>query len=142
MEKYDHKAKKIFISYSHQNKDFVQNLVDQLEKDGNIVWWDFESIQGGLIWQKEIEKAIKFCQYFIVVLTPNSVNSDWVMNEITYALQEEKQIIPLYLQECEIPLSIIQIQYIDFVQSSQREALQELYNLLKLESKGIFQTRK
>ncbi len=124
-------AAKIFISYGHDDKTFVKKLADDLGKDSIEAWWDFDKLKGGNDWQKEIQKGIKLCDFFIVVLSPNSVNRDWVLKEITFANEYKKKIIPLMLKECERPISIIEKQYIDFEKQTQKSALKELMGILK-----------
>ena len=103
----DVKTQKVFISYSHEDKAFAKKLAQELENKGNRVWWDYSALKGGQDWQNEIQKAINECDYFLVILTPQAVISDWVGNEITLAIQKNKKIIPLYLKTCEVPLSLI-----------------------------------
>jgi len=122
---------KMFISYSHQDKSFARKLAGELESAGMKVWWDFDSLKGGQDWQKEIENAIKQCDFFLVTLTPDAITSEWVGNEITYANQAQKTIIPLHLKECEIPIGLIKKQYIDFEKQTQKSAIKELLGILK-----------
>ena len=124
-------AAKVFISYSHQDKAFVKKLAGNLEKEGMKVWWDFEALKGGQDWSKEIERGIKQCEYFLVALTPDAVKSEWVANEIAYALQAQKTIIPLHKKKCDIPIGLIKKQYIDFEKQTQKPALKELIGILK-----------
>ena len=127
-------AAKVFISYSHKDKGFAKKLAGNLEKEGMKVWWDFDALKGGQDWQKEIERGIKQCQYFLVALTPDAVNSEWVGNEIAYASQAQKTIIPLHRKKCEVPISLIKKHYIDFYKQIQKAALEELIDLLKSKS--------
>jgi len=124
-------AAKVFISYSHQDKTFVKKLAGNLENEGMKVWWDFDALKGGQDWQKEIERGIKQCEYFLVALTPDAVESDWVTNEIAYALQAQKTIIPLHKKKCNIPIGLIKKQYIDFEKQTHKSATEELIGLLK-----------
>ena len=122
---------KVFISYGHEDKTFVKKLAGELTKANIETWWDFDALRGGHDWQKEIQRGIKLCDYFVVVLSPNSVERDWVLKEITFANEYKKKIIPLKLQECERPISIIEKQYIDFEKQTQKAAIKELVKLLK-----------
>ncbi|HLE91720.1 MAG TPA: TIR domain-containing protein, partial [Anaerolineales bacterium] len=63
---------------------------------------------------------------------PEAINSEWVGNEITYANQAQKTIIPLHLKKCEIPISLIKKQYIDFEKQTQKAAIKELLGILKV----------
>jgi internalin A len=122
---------KVFISYGHDDKAFVQELATSLAKDNIESWWDFDKLKGGHDWQKEIQQGIKRCDFFVVVLSPTSVDREWVLKEITYANEYKKKIIPLMLKECERPISIIEKQYIDFEKQTQNSALKELIELFK-----------
>jgi internalin A len=124
-------ALKVFISYGHDDKAFVKKLAGDLGKDSIEAWWDFDALKGGHDWQKEIQQGIKRCDYFIVVLSPNSVDRDWVLKEITFANEYKKKIIPLMLKECERPISVIEKQYIDFEKQTQKVAINELLGILK-----------
>jgi internalin A len=125
------RAVKVFISYAHKDKSFAKKLAGELESAGMKVWWDFEGLKGGQDWQKEIERGIKGCDFFLVALTPDAVNSEWVGNEITYANQAQKTIIPLHLKKCEVPIGLIKKQYIDFENQTQKAAIKELIGILK-----------
>jgi internalin A len=125
--------KKVFISYSHDDKSFAKKIASELEIAGMKVWWDSSGLKGGQDWQEEIEKAIAQCQYFLIVLSPESILSEWVGNEITYAVQKGKLIIPLYMKPCEVPISIIKRQYIDFEKQTHKVALKQLVELLESE---------
>jgi hypothetical protein len=124
-------AVKMFICYSHHDKAFAKKLAGELESQGMQVWWDFDNLKGGQDWQKEIEVGIKQCDFFLVTLTPDAVASEWVGNEITYANQAQKTIIPLHLKKCEIPIGLIKKQYIDFEKQTQKSAFKELLEILK-----------
>ena len=127
------KEVKVFISYSHDDKEFVKKLAKELEKSQAKVWWDFSALKGGQNWQKEIQQGIKLCEFFLVVLTPQGVESEWVNREIIYAMEYKKPIIPLYLKPCERPISIIEKQYIDFEKQTQKAAIKELIVILRVQ---------
>ena len=85
----------------------------------------FRCLKGGQDWQKEIEHGIKGCDFFLVALTPDAVKSEWVGNELPMQFQAQKTIIPLHLKKCEIPISLIKKQYIDFEKQTQKVAIRE-----------------
>jgi internalin A len=124
-------AVKVFISYAHKDKSFAKKLAGELENQAMKVWWDFDSLKGGQDWQKEIERGIKQCDFFLVALTKDAVESEWVGNEITYASNAQKTIIPLHLKKCEVPIGLIKKQYIDFEKQTQKAAIKELLGILK-----------
>lgn len=102
----------VFVSYSHEDKDYVNKLYNWLVNYGFNVWWD-ERIDPGSQFDKEIEFALDKCGAFIVVMTPNSKQSDWVRKELARALRKKKQVFPLLLQGEEPWLQVETIQWED-----------------------------
>ena len=109
--------KQIFISYSRKDKPFAEKLCGRLEDDGFECFLDTESIKGGQNWFSEIYTNIDNADFFIIILSHNSVKSNFVKREYEYALKEEiektKKIIPLKYKRCEIPGPLSLIQYIE-----------------------------
>ena len=104
----------IFISYSRKDIDFVRKLAGDLEKAGYDVWWDLTDLRGGDDWPRVIPAAIESSQFMIIVLSPNSVVSDWVEKEYTYALSLHKKVIPLMLARSSVPFALNTINFVDF----------------------------
>lgn len=105
---------KIFISYSRKDMDFVRKLAGDLEKAGYDVWWDITDLRGGDDWVSTLPAAIKSSQFFIIVLTPSSVESEWVRKEYTQALSLRKKIIPIMLAACDVPFALNTINFVNF----------------------------
>ncbi|MEW6287613.1 MAG: TIR domain-containing protein [Chloroflexota bacterium] len=105
---------KVFISYSRKDMDFVRKLAGDLETAGYDVWWDITDLRGGDDWVRNIPEAIKTSLYFIVVLSPNSIESEWVRKEYTQALSLRKKIIPIMLAACEVPFALNTINFVNF----------------------------
>jgi len=81
----------IFISNATQDDDFVKQLRIALEKLDLTVWVDSRNLRGGKKLDPEIRQAIEQARQFIVVLSPKTINSPWVRQEIKWALEVEKQ---------------------------------------------------
>lgn len=116
----EQKQRKIFISYNHEDRPFVERLATDLKKHGLAVWWDAWEIRVGQpIWQKICE-GIDSSAYLIAVLSSSSVKSDWVKREIGSAsmkqLSAERNIIvlPLLVNDCEVPALLREIKWADF----------------------------
>jgi hypothetical protein len=86
----------IFISYSHKDKAYVDKLQKYLLKQGFDAWID-DRIDYGTRWPREIEKRLKDCEAFILIMSTNSYESEWVQNELSFARQLKKPIFPLLL---------------------------------------------
>jgi len=111
---------KVFISYSRKDINFARKLAGDLEKASYDVWWDITDLEGGDVWIRKIYQAIKTSQYFIVVLTPASIESSWVTEEYAEALnllhkRQLKKIVPLMLEQCEPPFGLTTTNYINFI---------------------------
>jgi hypothetical protein len=122
---------KIFISYSRKDIGFVRTLAGDLEKAGYDVWWDLTDLRGGDDWLRVIPSAIETSDYIIVVLSPNSVISDWVKKEYTQALSSSKKIIPLMLARSNVPFALNTINYVDFTSDDYAVNLKGLLNALE-----------
>ncbi len=110
---------KIFISHSSTDKEFIRKLKKDLEKFGHEIWLDEHEINIGDSISSEIEEGLSNANLLILVLTPDSVSSNWVGLEWRFALSREieedkKIIIPIYLKSCEIPIFLKERLYVDF----------------------------
>ena len=88
----------IFISYAHLDADMVFREIKGFNEQGYHVWYD-EGISPGNEWTGEIAHALENCALFVVFITPNSVDSFNVLNEINFALSDRKPFIAIHLAE-------------------------------------------
>jgi hypothetical protein len=78
-----------FISYSWKDAEFVDQLRDRLMSADINVWLDRHDMVAGTI-QDQVWRAIQMHHAVIIVLANDSVNSDWVENELDMARNKEK----------------------------------------------------
>ena len=77
----------IFLSYARSDIQQVENLYNLLSDKGYQPWMDLHNIRGGEDWLHAIYSAIDECQFFIAILSNNSVNRRGViMKELKKAL--------------------------------------------------------
>lgn len=91
-------SKDIFISYSRRDQEFVTRLASDLDAHVAGVWFDQSAIEAGQNWHDEIMEGIRDCKAFIVVLSPNAVQSKYVREEVEEALRLGKTIFPVIYQ--------------------------------------------
>jgi eukaryotic-like serine/threonine-protein kinase len=103
----------VFISYSRKDLVFVERLAKDLQAAGLEVWYDLSGLDGGTRWGREIQAAIQKSQIFVVVLSPNSIDSERVEKEFMYANSLKRKIIPLLYEPCETPMWFINLHFID-----------------------------
>ena len=80
----------IFISYSHSDSKFVDKLYGELKKSGAVVWLDRHDLVAGSL-EKQVARALRIQDIVIVVLSENSIDSDWVEHELEMARKKEKE---------------------------------------------------
>jgi len=80
----------IFISYSHDDSTLVDKLHDRLKRIGFPVWLDRHDLTAGPL-QKQVDRALRFRDVVLLVLSESSVKSDWVEHELKTARRKEKE---------------------------------------------------
>ena len=103
----------IFISHSHEDIDFAENLHSRLTQAGFTVWRD-TGIRGGEDWRREIDEAIKGAFVLIVMMTPEAKASEYVTYEWAFAWGAGVKVIPILLKTTELHPRLESLQYLDF----------------------------
>ncbi|ACK72657.1 conserved hypothetical protein [Gloeothece citriformis PCC 7424] len=80
---------KVFISHSHTDTKLAKKVADTLRQAGFEVW-DESQLLPGENWAKSIGNALEESDAMVVLLTPSSVHSSYVNNEVGYALGTRK----------------------------------------------------
>ncbi len=107
-------SEKTFISYSREDSAFVLKLAKDLETAGAKVWLDQLHIKGGERWPVAIEKALEESPQMLIILSPASVASNNVMDEVSYALECGKKVIPVLWKSCQVSFRLRNLQRVDF----------------------------
>jgi len=117
---------RIFISYNRVSSGAVEVLADDLLATGHEVWFD-QSITGGQQWWNEILANIRQCDLLIFALAPESLQSHACREELGYAGQLGKGVLPLLVadgvQTSLLPRPLGEIQFIDYRSQDRRTAL-------------------
>jgi len=110
---------KVFISHSSKDKEFVSRLAKDLRtRSGIDAWLDQWEIKPGDRIPKRVEQGLSEAEVLVLILSPDSVNSEWVgwerdawlsmqIDEERRAKEEgrlpERRLIPVLYRECEKP---------------------------------------
>jgi hypothetical protein len=105
--------KQTFFSYARDDSKFALRLGEDLRAAGVSIWLDQLDIEPGQRWDRAVQSALVSCPRMLVVLSPSSVESDNVMDEVSFALEKKKTVIPVLWRDCEIPFRLRRVQYID-----------------------------
>lgn len=95
--------KELFLSHATQDRQFAGKLAKFLRQHGIRVWYSRHALVGADRWHDEIGHALRRCDWFLVVLSPNAVKSMWVKREVLYALKKRRfsdRIIPVLYKNC------------------------------------------
>ncbi len=109
----------MFLSHSSKDKDLVISVALDLNERGITTWLDaFDILPGESIISK-INQGLENCEFILLFLSKNSIKSSWVMKEWETLLWDEInsnkiRIIPIKLEDCEIPKILQTKKYIDF----------------------------
>jgi TPR repeat protein len=103
-----------FISYSREDSEFALRLAKDLKAAGAQVWLDQIDIKPGRSWDNAVEDALLESPQMLVVLSPSAARSENVRNEISFALEQGKIVVPVLYRDCVVPLRLQRTQRIDF----------------------------
>lgn len=134
----------VFLSHSTKDKYFVKKFMKDLVINKIKCWIDEEKLDVGDNLSFKIKNAIKNCKYFIVFWSSNSEKSIWVKREVEYAFEIQKKesiiILPVIIEDCNIPTSFKNILYADFIYSYEyAKSFKSILKIIKKkDQKSIF----
>lgn len=110
---------KVFISHSSKDKVFAEKLSRDLLKLDLCVWLDKWEIKVGDSLISKISSGLSESDYLIIILSNNSVLSEWVSRELNYSLLEEinnskVKVLPVIIDNCNVPVFLRDKLYADF----------------------------
>lgn len=114
------KKREVFLSHSSKDRNFVVRLARTLQHYKIKYWYSETHIAGAKQWHDEIGHALARCEWFLVVLTPDSVRSAWVKRELLFALNQNRyneRIIPILRKSCDyarLSWTLPEFQLVDF----------------------------
>ncbi len=108
-----------FLSYSSADQAIASQLAKALLVEGVKLWKDNYRIRPGDRLSDEIVAAIEKASFFCILLSRDALASDWVRLELEVALASESAakrgfILPVLLEDCEIPESLADLRFLDF----------------------------
>ena len=114
---------KFFVSYAREDAQVVLKLVEKLQGAGANLWVDERGLRGGDLWDDVVQEEIDACEGILVFLSPDSVASRHVRNEVAYALDKGKRAVPVLIRECRVPIDLHRLHRIDIVAAGEDTGL-------------------
>ena len=135
----------VFISYAKKDYiapdggaipgNFVDRVIDALNRAGITYWLDREQLAGGETYAERIARNIKECDVFLFLSTEAANASEWTRREIGTAVTLGKRIIPVRLDNSAyddaVNLYLSSIQYVDVQELGPEEALRRIVEQVK-----------
>ena len=98
------KPREIFLSHASADRKAADAVATALRHAGLKVWYSQSHLKGAQQWHDEIGRALKRCDWFLLLLSPQAVKSRWVKLELTYAINQARyteRIMPELLRPCD-----------------------------------------
>jgi transcriptional regulator with XRE-family HTH domain len=135
----------IFISYAHEDKVVVLEMYEELKRQGFSLWIDDKNLLPGQEWRVEIVKAIRESDVFIACLSNTSARKrGYIQAEFRKALEVAEEmpegeifIIPVRLDDCEVPSSLSKWQWLNYFDVDEKEKLFKAIQMRIKDSKNI-----
>ncbi|KPA09850.1 Toll-Interleukin receptor domain protein, partial [Candidatus Magnetomorum sp. HK-1] len=129
-----------FLCYSRKDQEKVEKLYHRLSSQNFDIWFDKRKLLPGQDWEIMIERAVRSSDIIIVCLSNESITkSGYAQEEMRYALKIANQqpehkifLIPLRLDECNVPDPFRRWHYVDYYESNgHSRLLKSLYYALE-----------
>lgn len=109
---------RIFFSYATADRDKAQEILDVLRHKEIDARLDAYELEAGDSIFSTIESAVSASDFLVVLLSNNSVKSDWIENELGATLASDLTtrditVLPVLIEDCEIPPSLASYQLFD-----------------------------
>ncbi len=102
---YEGNAPYIFISYSHRDFAAIEDITLLFQKN-NVRYWYDDGLHSGDDWNMVIAKHLQAATVCLLLLSPNSAESEYVKNELSFAMSHQVPIHTLLLEDFSLPLDI------------------------------------
>jgi hypothetical protein len=134
---------KAFISHSTRDREFVeQEIIPTLAGRGIDFWYCKDDIQSAEQWDRSIMQGLRTCDWFLLVMSPNAEKSEWVKDEVLWAIEHRPQrLIPVLASRCdprEINLRLARIQYVNYLDpQSGRDQMLRCFDPDRVEAENL-----
>jgi serine/threonine protein kinase len=125
----------VFVSHSTKDRGFVeQEIIGFLERHGVETWYSINDVPSSSYWERTTLKGLEMSDWFLLVMSPRSAESEWVKDEVHWAVDRRpRRIIPVLIETCDprdFHIRLARIQHVDFREDVER-ARQNLLNTLR-----------
>jgi len=123
----------VFFSYARADAGFALKLANSLRSAGAHLWIDQLDIGAGDQGNQAAEQALTRAEGLLIIFSPDAVESKKVMGEVSFALSQNKRIVPVLYKPCKIPYRLEPLPHVDFTGDFDR-GLERLISNLAIKS--------
>ncbi len=93
----------VFISYSRKDLELVKDIKTEIDRlIGIDCWMDLDGIESGEQFEDVIINAICKCDTILFMMSANSMQSEWALDELDFAKHEKKRIVLVSIDNTEM----------------------------------------
>lgn len=134
---------KVFISYAREDLNIAKQIHTFLKQNNLTPWLDKLDLLPGQDWELEIQKAIEASDYILICLSRHSVTKrGYIQKEFRKALsvletipEGDIYIVPIRLEECEVPSAFLAKQWLDWYELNSQEKLLKVFDYPNISSR-------
>jgi TIR domain-containing protein len=108
--------RRVFISYSRQDREIAARVADRLTEGGLATWLDFEQLNAGDSWTSQSQMALNRSDAVVVLVSPALLGNRQSLQEISYAQNVGVPVIPVRVGKVgdrDLPLELARLQMVD-----------------------------
>lgn len=120
---------RVFFSYASADKAYALRLRSLLSQRLNLRIFTTETLSAGEDWESKLKSEISECDIFVVLLSPYSLKSKWVLHELGAAWGLEKPIISVVTDPevfTKIPVALTKARLVDIKDLENPEVINQI----------------
>jgi hypothetical protein len=124
--------REVFLSHASENSAVATAVAATIRNHGVPVWYSRTDIVSARQWHDEIGRALKRCDWFMILLSDAAIRTKWVKWEFFYAInhnQYDERILPVIIEDCdyeELSWTLDAFQMVNFA-SNQENAYVQIF---------------
>jgi serine/threonine protein kinase len=123
---------RIFISHAEADRERVEReVIRALESHGFRTWYCREDVRSASLWERAILDALESSDWFLVVMSPASMQSEWVKDEVHWAIDHRPgRILPVMINRCDPAGFHIRLRRLQIIDLNDRRGSERMLSAL------------
>ena len=131
------RARKIFLSYSHDDVAIVRAIAAGLKSEGVNVWHDEGEVKVGDSIVEKVSERLNTVDFMVFFISASSINSRWVQFELNaiinrrFSERRGPVVLPVLLDDVEVPSVLRDVKYVDLRDHDIQRGVHEIIKAIK-----------